>query len=86
MNVEVLSHDIQGVLVSKFPISIQTQTRQKIRKIPKQHVPVSDFATRPLNLRKPQKPQKFCKEFFFSLKNAIQDQRRTFSGYLIFVL
>ena len=54
----------QGVLDSKFPISIRTQTQgqyrcQNFRKILKIHVPVSDFATMLLNLRKTQKSQKF---------------------------
>ena len=67
----------QGVLASKFPISIRTLTQgqyrcQKVRKYLKNHVPVSDFATMLLNLRKTQKSQKFCKKkFFFFVKNAI---------------
>ena len=62
----------KGVLASKFPISISTNTHgcQKIRKMPKNYVPVSDFATRQLNLRKPQKSQNFCKKCnFISKKN-----------------
>ena len=62
----------QGVLASKFPISILTRIQgqhrcQKIRKIPKNYVPVSDFATRQLNLGKCQKSQKFCKKKYFFL-------------------
>ena len=34
---------------------------QKIRKIQKNYVTISDFATRPLNLRKPKKSPKFSK-------------------------
>ena len=57
----------QGVLASKFPISIRTQTQgqyrcQNVQKILKNHVPVSDFATMLLNLRKTQKSQNFCKK------------------------
>ena len=60
----------QGVLASKFPISILTWTQgqhrcQTIRKIPKNHVPVSDFATRQLNLRKLQNSQNICKKYIF---------------------
>ena len=60
----------QGVLASKFPISIRTLTQgqyrcQKVRKILKNHLPVSDFATMLLNLRKTQKSRNFCKTIFF---------------------
>ena len=60
----------QGVSAFKFPISILTQTQdqqkcQKIRKIAKNYVPISDFATRPLNLRKLQKSNNF-----FFVKNC----------------
>ena len=42
---------------------------QRVRKILKKYVPVSDFATMLLNLRKTQKSEKFCKKnFFFSKK------------------
>ena len=45
----------QGVLASKFPISIRTQPQghdrcQKVQKILKNHVPISNFATMVLNL------------------------------------
>ena len=63
----------QGVLASRFPISIRTQTQgqykcQKVQKILKDHVPVLDFATMLLNLRKTQKSQKFCKKKNFFRK------------------
>ena len=67
----------QGVLAFKFPISILMWTWGQYRcqmfcKIMKNYVPISDFATRQLNLRKSQKSQKFSKKtFFLSLKNAI---------------
>ena len=65
----------KGVLASKFPISIRTQTQgqyrcQIVRKILKNHVPVSDFATILLNLRKTQKSEKFCKKKFFLVKKC----------------
>ena len=65
----------QGVLAFKFPISISTWTQdqhrcQKIRKIPKNYVPVSDFATRQLNLRKPQKPKHLAIKFFVFFKKC----------------
>ena len=43
---------------------MQTQDQhryQKIRKIAKNYVPISDFASRLLNLRKPEKSKKFSK-------------------------
>jgi hypothetical protein len=63
----------QGVLAFILPISVLTRTqdqhrRQKIRKIPKNYAPISDIATRPLNLRKPKKSPKFSKMNIFSLK------------------
>ena len=56
-----------GVVAFKFPFSILTQIQdhdrsQKIRKIAKNYVPISDFATRLLNLRKPEKSKKFSKK------------------------
>ena len=61
-----LAKGTQGVLASKFPISILTRTQgqhrcQKIRKILNNYVPISDFPTRHLNMRKRQKSQKFGK-------------------------
>ena len=60
----------QRVLASKFPISISMLTQgqprcQKVRKIPKNYIPVSDFAT---------------------IENTIQNQRNTFSGYILSIL
>jgi hypothetical protein len=57
----------------------------------KNYVPISDFATRQLNLRKSQKSQKFSKKtFFLSLKNAIVIKggllQCTFSASLLFGL
>ena len=65
----------QGVLASKFPISIWTQIQgqhgcQIFRKIVYNYLPISDFATRSLNLGKPQKSQKFCKKIFFFVKKC----------------
>ena len=57
----------QGVLAFKFPISILTRTQ--------------DFATRPLNLRK---PSKFSKIDFFL--NANFNQRSMFPVYLLSIL
>ena len=73
----------QGVLASKYPISIQTLTQgqykcQKVRKILKNHVLVLDFAAMLLNLRK---TQKFCKKIFFFHKRMQFDIKETFSGY-----
>ena len=70
------SESTQGVLANKFPISIRTQTQgqyrcQKVRNILKNHLPVSDFATMLLNLRKTQKSRNFCKTIFFFGKNGI---------------
>jgi hypothetical protein len=82
----------QGVLASKFPISILMQIQgqhgcQIFRKIVKNYVPISDFATRLLNLSKPQKSQNFCKKnIFFSLKNANCNQRSTFPVYFLSIL
>jgi hypothetical protein len=82
----------QGVLASKFPISILMQIQgqhgcQIFRKIVKNYVPNSDFATRLLNLSKPQKSQNFCKtNIFFSLKNANCNQRSTFPVYFLSIL
>ena len=77
----------QGDLASKFPISIRTLTQgqyrcQKVRKILKNHVPVSDFATMLLNLRKTQKSQNFCKNFFFLffVKKCNLISKKHFSG------
>ena len=66
---EALQHGTQGVLASKFPISILMQIQgqhgcQIFRKIVYNYVPISDFATRSLNLRKPKKFQIFCKIIF----------------------
>ena len=55
----------------KFPISVlhtQTQVQhrcQKIRKFWTNSLAVSNFATRQLNLRKPQRWLKFCKKYIF---------------------
>ena len=65
----------QGVLDSKFPISIRTQTQgqyrcQNVQTILKNHVPVSDFATMQLNLKKNSKIGKiFAKKKKFFLQN-----------------
>ena len=64
-----LNYTTQGVLAFEFPISILMQIKgqygcQIFRKIVKNYVPISDFATRSLNLRKPQKFQIFCKKIF----------------------
>ena len=53
-------------LAYKFPISILMRTHdqhwsQKNKKNTKKYVPISDFATRPLNLRKPQKSRVILK-------------------------
>ena len=62
----------QGVLASKYPIFVQTQTQdqhrnQKIRKMLKNHVPISAFATMLLNLKKKIKSyKKITKKNFFS--------------------
>ena len=58
------------VLAFKFSFSILTQIQdhdrsQKIRKMEKKYVPISDFATRLLNLRKPEKSKKFSKKNIF---------------------
>jgi hypothetical protein len=63
----------QGVFAFKLPISILTQTQaqhrcQKTGKIGKNYVPISDFATRPLNLRKPKKSPKFSKIYISYVK------------------
>jgi hypothetical protein len=43
----------------------------KIRKMAKNYLPISDFATRPLNLRKNKKSPKFSKiNILFLLKDA----------------
>ena len=77
----------QGVLASKFPISIQMQIQgwyrcQNVQKTLKNHLPVSNFATILLNLRKTQKS--------LFLWNSICYQRNTFQGTfcqsLMFVL
>ena len=79
----------QGVLASKFPISIlrwiqSRDGRQIFRKIVYNCVPISDFATRVLNLRKPQKSQNFCKrKKFILLKNANCNQMSIFSAYFL---
>ena len=66
----------QGVLAPKFPISIGTQTQgqykcQKVQKLLKNHVQVSNFATMLLNLRKPKKYTKILGKRYFLKKNAI---------------
>ena len=81
----------QGVLACKFPISIWTQIQgqhgcQIFRKIVYNYVPISDFATRSLNLRN---PEIFAKKYLFSLKKRqIKGAlfRCTFCPYSIFVL
>jgi hypothetical protein len=81
----------QGVLASKFPISILAQTQgqhrcQKIRKILKKCVPVSDFATRQMNLRKPQNSQKFWKKIFRFGKKCNSKSKEHFSWYFLSIL
>ena len=82
----------QGVLDFKFPISTLTQTQDqhrchKIRKIANNYVPIPDFATRPLNLRKSKKFPKFSKiNTIFLLQNANFNQRCTFSVYFLSIL
>ena len=70
-------------------MSIQTQTQgqhrcQKIRKILKNHVLVSDFATMLLDLRKTEKSQKICKQIFFFRKKMQFDIKETLFRILFF--
>ena len=60
----------QGVLVLKFSISIlmwawDQHRCQMFCNVVQNYVPISDFATRSLTLKKPQKSQKCCKKYFF---------------------
>jgi hypothetical protein len=69
-----------------MPIQGQ-QGCQIFRKIVYNYVPISDFATRSLNLRKPKRFRNFCKEiFYFLLKNANYNQRSTFPVYFLSIL
>ena len=73
----------QGVLASKFPILIQTQPQghyrcQKVQKVFKNHVPVSNFATMHLNLRKTQINKNFGKRYSMSKEHL--------SGYFFPIL
>ena len=73
-----------GVLASRFPISIKSWVQGQhrcwsIKKILKNHVPASDFATRLLNLENLKNNKNFAKKnYFFFVKNAIWYQRNTF--------
>ena len=73
----------QGVFASNFPISIQTQTQghHRCQKMLKNHVPVSDFATMLLNLKK-----KIKNLIFFSCKKCNSKLKKHFSGYFSSIL
>ena len=76
-------HITQGDLAFKIPISILTWTQSQHRcqifcKIVLNYVSISDFTSRQLNLRKPQKPQKFSENKMKPLKNANCNQGSPF--------
>ena len=85
----ILTRCTQGVLASKFPISILRRIQgqdvpQIFKKIVQNYVTISDFATRPLKLRKPKKSQIFAKMNILILsKNENCNQRSTFPVYFL---
>ena len=86
-----VSSSTQGVLSSKFPISIQSRPWgtigiKKVQKILTNHAAVSNFARMLLNLRNTQKSQKLCKKTLFFLTKFNLLSKEHFSGYFLFLL